>query len=651
MTTGHPGQRDAGALRRWYAEAVRPRYRTLRQLPTLGVGLVVPLSLISLARGGLPVVLVLAGSKLVGQVPQAVEHGVGSPAWGDLVSWFVLAAAAFVAQQVLTPVQLGLTEMGKRRVDGVVHDRLITLSLGSPGIAPLEDPTALDALAEAKRRLERGGETPGAACVAQFGMLARYLNLIGLVVLLGVVVSWLLAVLLLAVVLLSRHAQLGGHRRCARVWDTAMPLLRRGDYLRDLAMGAGAAKELRVFGLRSWLSDRYAEAARRCLDVIWRGRRAVYLYPYLVFTAVGLVATGLVLVTIGRTAAGGGLPLTELALALQAVVAAILMGDHWTETDLPTAFGITAALAADRFEDRIAEVERRTSITAGDEGLDPAGMPRSAVVFRGVRFGYPDAPAPVLDGLDLVLPSGKCTAVVGVNGAGKTTLVKLLARLYEPTAGRIEVDGVPLDAFPAQAWRCRLSVIFQDFVRYELSVTDNVAFGAPHVPPDPEAVRAALERAGAAGFVDGLPDGVATPLSRAFRDGVELSGGQWQRIAIARALYSLSQGAGLLVLDEPTAALDVRAEAAFFDRFVDLTRNVTSVLISHRFSSVRRADHIVVLDRGRVAEQGTHEELIAGEGHYARLFTLQAQRFADGSDRVPGPATRRRYDAAQEVSR
>jgi ATP-binding cassette subfamily B protein len=221
--------------------------------------------------------------------------------------------------------------------------------------------------------------------------------------------------------------------------------------------------------------------------------------------------------------------------------------------------------------------------------------------------------------------------VVGLNGAGKTTLVKLLCRLYEPEAGRITADGVDIRSFDGAAWQRRVAAIFQDFVHFELPVRDNVGFAA-----EDHAVRHALDRAGALEFVTALPKGIDTPLSRQYTDGADLSGGQWQRIAIARALLAVDGGARVLVLDEPTAALDARAEVAFFERFLDLTRGATSIVISHRFSTVRRADRIAVLEHGRVLEHGTHQELLAQGGRYAELFTLQAARFTD--DDIPETA-------------
>ncbi|MFF0268878.1 ABC transporter ATP-binding protein [Kribbella sp. NPDC004536] len=239
-------------------------------------------------------------------------------------------------------------------------------------------------------------------------------------------------------------------------------------------------------------------------------------------------------------------------------------------------------------------------------------------------FRYPGAEGWVLRGVELVVPAGRSVAVVGANGAGKSSLVKLLCGLYEPTEGQILVDGVGLQELDPDEWRRQLAVGFQRPVRLPLSAYDNVRFGRPHGSPD-----AATERAGAATVVEKLPNGWDTILSAEFDGGVDLSGGEWQRLALARALYAVEQGASVLVLDEPAAQLDARSEAELHRRFLDLTEGLTTVLISHRFSTVRQASTIVVLDEGQVIEQGSHDELLERDGTYARLFRLQAERFGD----------------------
>src|SRR6185295_12240485 len=233
-------------------------------------------------------------------------------------------------------------------------------------------------------------------------------------------------------------------------------------------------------------------------------------------------------------------------------------------------------------------------------------------------FGYPGGAA-VLDGLDLTIPAGSSLAIVGQNGAGKTTLAKLLCRLYDPRDGAVEVDGVDLRELDLAAWRARVAAVFQDFIRFELPVRDNVAPGGA---PDTSVV-GALAEAGASDLA-----GLDTVLARGYEGGTDLSGGQWQRVALARALCAVRLGAGLVLLDEPTAQLDVRGESEIFNRILAATRHCTTILISHRFSTVRHADRICVLEHGKVAELGSHDELMADGGRYRTMFDLQAQRFA-----------------------
>ncbi len=233
----------------------------------------------------------------------------------------------------------------------------------------------------------------------------------------------------------------------------------------------------------------------------------------------------------------------------------------------------------------------------------------------------------MLDGFDLTIPAGSSIAIVGQNGAGKTTLAKLLCRLYDPQAGAIEVDGVDIRTFDLDSWRARVTAVFQDFIRFELPLRDNVAPGGA---PD-DVIKAALADAGASNLA-----GLDTVLARGYEGGTDLSGGQWQRIALARALCAVRLGAGVVLLDEPTAQLDVRGEAEIFERVLASTRHATTILISHRFSTVRQADRICVLEHGRVVELGTHDELMAANGRYRTMFDLQASRFGTDGDEQEG---------------
>jgi ABC-type multidrug transport system fused ATPase/permease subunit len=242
--------------------------------------------------------------------------------------------------------------------------------------------------------------------------------------------------------------------------------------------------------------------------------------------------------------------------------------------------------------------------------------------FRDLTFAYPGG-APVLERFDLTIPAGASLAIVGQNGAGKTTLAKLLCRLYDPQAGAIEIDGVDLRDFDLETWRSRLTAVFQDFIRLELSLRDNVA---PAGAPD-DVIKAALDVAGATKLAD-----LDTILAKGYQGGTDLSGGQWQRVALARALCAIQGGAGVVLLDEPTAQLDVRGEAEIFDRILTASRHCTTILISHRFSTVRHADRICVLERGKVLELGTHDELMAKGGRYRTMFDLQAKRFTATED-------------------
>jgi ATP-binding cassette, subfamily B, bacterial len=636
---GAPAVTTGAALHgpaRWCRSALEPRLQILRLLPCAGPALIVALVVVNVALGLLPAAFILATSVLMERVPAAVSGGPGSPAFDALMSTFLLAAAAFIGPQVLAPIQGALAERMRRRVDGQLRDETLRVVMQSAGIAPMEEQETLNALSEVTRLLDAGSNTPGMACSGLLALIARYLRLSAVVAVVAVVASWPAATALAGAALLFRHGNRGGLRKYSAVWRDVAAINRRAIYLRDLAMGGAAAKELRILGLIPWLTRCYRRAFFAAYDPVAARRRQIYLKPYLVYTPIGVAVGAWVMSLLARDAATGQLSLGELAVGIQAATMALLLGEFYPESDVPTQFGMQAVAALAEVRQRVG---RFPTVDRGDDRRVPEGTPAGSLRLDDVSFQYPGTPHRVLNGLTLDLPVGKCTAIVGVNGAGKTTLVKLLTRLYEPTGGAIRADDVDIAAFDAAAWRRQVSVIFQDFVRYELSAADNIALGAAHVQPDPAALARAAREAGIFEVLSRMPSGFNTPLSRAYRGGVDLSGGEWQRIAIARALYALRAGARVLILDEPTSALDVRAEAAFFDRFVELTRGVTSLLISHRFSSVRRADRIVVIDGGRALEQGSHSDLMAADGHYARLFRLQAERFAAGMDDDGGPVS------------
>jgi ABC-type multidrug transport system fused ATPase/permease subunit len=337
--------------------------------------------------------------------------------------------------------------------------------------------------------------------------------------------------------------------------------------------------------------------------------------------AVVLAANGLVFWMLGAAALDGRLAVGSLITYATAAAGTSMIAFGGLNWALDGASAPVAAVG------RLTGAMGRAGLVAS--GRRPAdGMPARQVSFSNVTFAYPASPDhPVLRGLSLEIPAGSSLAIVGQNGAGKTTLAKLLCRLYDPQSGTIEVDGTDLRDLDLEAWRRQVTVVFQDFTRFELTLRENVVPGLAGADPAlDDSIAAALAEAGAAGLAD-----LDTVLAKGYTGGTELSGGQWQRVALARALAAVRLGAGLVLLDEPTAQLDVRGETEIFERILAATRSCTTILISHRFNTVRHVDRIAVVADGAVVELGSHDELMALRGRYWRMFSLQAERFATGT--------------------
>ena len=591
---------------------------SLRQLlgllPLAGRPLVAGLVAMAVLQVVIPLSVISTTGTLFGRVTAGAGlAGVAGP--------LLTLAALFGIQQVQGPASNVLWYRATSRIDGSIRTRAMEAAARPPGLELLEDQAVQDLLPlAAGKPLPFRFATPGGAAVAVIGLTARLFLGLGAAVLVARF-SVPLAALLLVTTAVLRRLSHGIALRQALAFEDRIPSYRLAGYFSGLALEPASAKEMRVFGLSGWARGRH----RRAWDEVTADMSAVRHRSFRRQAGYHLLATpvhAVVFMGVGLAAVDGRLELGALAVVLQAARQLIDLG-ILTGDDYQIDFGSASVPAA-------VELERRSSeaVTATPAGTrTAAGLPVRDIRFEQLTFTYPGAGRPVFDGLDLVVPAGTSMAIEGANGAGKTTLVKLLARLYEPTGGRILVDGVDVRELDVDGWRSRLAVIFQDFVRYELSAADNVGFGGLPLLGDRHALRSAAARAGTLERIEELAKGWDTVLARAYTDGCDLSGGEWQRIALARALLAVDAGATVLALDEPTANLDVRAEAELFDRFLGLTSGLTTLLVSHRFSTVRRADRICVLEHGRVVELGGHDELVAVGGCYARMFGLQAARF------------------------
>jgi ATP-binding cassette, subfamily B, bacterial len=564
-----------------------------------------------LLRGMLPAAFAIAMGVLVG----AVQRG------NSLTGPLAFAGTVFVLLQVLSPMHQALSANLGDRTAAWLYDRLTEACVRPPGMGHLEDPKLTSDLTVA-RDFDLGMTGPPLAISMDF--IAS-----GMVEMIGGVASALILVryawwapIVLAGAWIATHWLL----RESAIWhdrntDEVRAAQRDADYSYRLAVDPPASKELRLFGLAGWTIDRFIARRTRLHELQYaatRLRERPVIWSMLLVTSANVLVFWLLAsaVSAGRITLGEGVVYVQSAVG----VSMIAFGGFSWALD-----GAAAPVAA---------------VLRLEPAMRPAGQLRSGnrrantkpardIRLRDVNFAYPGG-APVLEHFDLTIPAGSSLAIVGQNGAGKTTIAKLLCRLYDPQSGAIEIDGVDLREFDLASWRSRVAAVFQDFIRLELSLRDNVA---PAGAPD-DIVRAALESAGATKLAT-----LDTILARGYDGGTDLSGGQWQRIALARALAAVTMGAGVVLLDEPTAQLDVRGEAEIFDRLLTATRHCTTILISHRFSTVRHADRICVLEHGRVIELGTHDELMALGGRYRTMFDLQAQRFS-----VPGEEEGTTYD-------
>ncbi|HEV8019050.1 MAG TPA: ABC transporter ATP-binding protein [Steroidobacteraceae bacterium] len=610
----HPSRRartaaggEALTLRGFFG-VFRYSRRALELVWSTNRALTVALALLTLIAGVLPAGVAYIGSLIVDAVVAAMRAGGVAMRVVELVALEgALVVAIAAAQRGLSLCQSLLRAQLGQRVNVMILEKALTLELQH-----FEDSEFYDKLTRARRE---ASTRPLSLVTRTFGLVQNGISLVSYGVLLARFSPWAVAVLLAAgLPAFVAEAKFSGD--AFRLFRWRSPETRMQIYLETVIAREDHAKEVMLYGLGSRLLERYRDIFRRLYseDRALTVRRDVWGF------ALGSIATAalygayawIVITTVRRLITLGQMTMyVALFRQGQAAVSAML------------------AAVGGMYEDNLylstlyEYLETHVPRASGTTVRGP--HPEDGVRFEDVSFAYPGAEAPALEHITLHLTPGTSLALVGENGSGKTTLIKLLTRLYAPTSGRILLDGQDLADWDEVALRERIGVIFQDFVHYQMLVGENVGAGDERYFEDEERWRTAAVKGRASEFIDTLPAGYHTQLGKWFHDGRELSGGQWQKIALSRAF--MRARADILVLDEPTAAMDAQAEAEVFEHFRQLARERITILISHRFSTVRMADQIVVLNRGRIVERGTHAELMSLNGRYAQLFTLQARGY------------------------
>ncbi len=598
---GRPG----GGLRRFFS-VFQYGGRAMGLVWSTSRALTIALILLSVAGGILPAAIAYVGKLIV----DAVVAGAASP---EHFTWpalrFILIEGGIVI--ALAAVQRGLSVVSSllraqlgHRVNVLVLEKALTL-----GLTQFEDSELYDKMTRARRE---ASSRPLSLVMRTFGLVQNGISLVTFGALLLSFSGWVVLVLALAAVpaFLVETRYSGEAFRLFR-WRT--PETRQQMYLETVIAREDYVKEVKVFDLGKRLLDRYV----RIFEDLYAADRSLTLRRGFWGYALGLISSAAfygAYVWIALATVEGRISLGEMTMYL----ALFKQGQS----------ALAAALAAigGLYEDNLyisnlyELLDLEVPAPAG--GATEGPVPGDGIRFEEVTFVYPDAERPALDRVTFHLSPGRKLALVGENGSGKTTLIKLLARLYTPTSGQVTLDGLDLREWDLGALRQRIGVIFQDFVRYQFLVGENIGVGDGTAMDDEARWREAADKGMAAPFIDELPDTYRTQLGRWFAGGRELSLGQWQKIALSRAF--MRTGADILVLDEPTASMDAAAEVQIFDRFREMTAGQMAIVISHRFSTVRMADDIVVMNDGHIVEEGSHEELMALGGIYERLFSLQA---------------------------
>jgi ATP-binding cassette subfamily B protein len=571
-----------------------------------------PLGLLTSIVGTVVLGLLPAGIASVAKVIVdilASAEGPSTRLWLLVIAEFVFVAVAVGLGHLIDLARTYLGEHVQHLLRMDVNQQAASLDL-----AFFEQPENHDTLEKARREL---GYRPVLLTMAFLGALQNLVTVSGFVAVVLTFQPLLLLALVLAavpVLLVAQQSSL----LTFRTYDFLTPEGRRAAYVDELLTQDGAAKELRLFGLSRRLLAQSRAYTTHALGVrLATARQNLTRFAWADVFSVGMQYLALAFVV--YRAASGAVSLGDFTLLIAALASV-----RQNLTQAVSNFGDVlehALLLADL--DRFLSL-RPTIVADADPRPAPTTVQRS-LKFERVTFTYPGAARPVFAEFDLELRAREATALVGANGAGKTTLVKLLTRLYDPSSGRITLDGTDIRSFEPDAYRALFGVILQDFVHYQFSAEENVALARPDEPTNQERLLEAAHKAGLSSLVQELPDGWATFLGRQFQTrGQELSGGQWQKVALARALY---RDAPILILDEPTAALDAEAEAELFKIYRELTRDKSSLLITHRFNTVKFADRIVVVEDGKVLEDGTHAALMRLGGRYREMFMAQADAY------------------------